>query len=363
MPVIKGALILAAASVLFLALAFASGPVAAQEAADAGTSVATAEPSARTVGAPGLWSRTLAYVRAKQRELHRELAGAIRTLRKEGSAAAAWSLILLSFLYGVFHAAGPGHGKAVITTYLLTHESAVRRGLALSAAAAFVQGLTAIAVVEVLVALIGWTRKDAQAAAGTLESISFALIALLGLALTVRALWALGRGLRAVRLAAEPLPAAASAGGGPSMAQAHQTGGYGPDHGPDHGPECGHSHGLDPAQLGQPLSFKSAAAIVLSIGIRPCSGSILVLLFAEVLGLRWAGIAAVLAVSLGTAMTVGALAVLAVNFRRLAAALAGGKAGHLALAGQGVALVGGLLITWLGASLFLGSFGGSHPLL
>ena len=101
---------------------------------------------------------------------------------------------------------------------------------------------------------------------------------------------------------------------------------------------------------------------MLSVGIRPCSGAVLVLLFAEVLGLRWAGIAAVLAMSLGTAGAVGVLAVLAVNFRRLAGALAGGGR-HWVFAGQAVAFLGGIVITALGASLFIGSLGGQHPLL
>ena len=89
---------------------------------------------------------------------------------------------------------------------------------------------------------------------------------------------------------------------------------------------------------------------------------VLVLLFAEVLGLRWAGIAAVLAMSLGTAATVGALAVLAVNFRQLARRVAGGGR-HVAMAGQAIALLGGVVITAIGASLFFGSLGARHPLL
>jgi ABC-type nickel/cobalt efflux system permease component RcnA len=187
----------------------------------------------------------------------------------------------------------------------------------------------------VLVALIGWKRSDAQAAVGTLETVSFALIALLGLGLAARALWSFGRGITTSR----------------AMAKAKEG--------------CGHAHAPDLKQLDRPLNFKTFAAVVLSIGIRPCSGAVLVLLFAEVLGLRWAGIAAVLAMSLGTAATVGVLAALAVNFRRLAAVVAGGAGGgrHFALAGQAVALLGGVLITALGASLFFGSLGTQHPLL
>ena len=295
----------------------------------------SAPPSAQSLR--GLWGSIVVYVQQKQRELHRELVAAIKALRREGPAAA-WPLIVLSFLYGVFHAAGPGHGKAVISTYLLTHKSALRRGIWLSTAASFTQGLTAVLLVLLLVGLIGWTRSDAHSAVGTLETVSFALIALLGLGLAVRALWSLWRSFHR--------PAAAS-----ELPHAHGNGTA----------CCGHSHAPDRTQIEQPLSLRTFCAIVLSIGIRPCSGAVLVLLFAEVLGLRWAGIAAVLAMSLGTAITVSALAILAVNARHLASLVAKDSR-YFALAGQAIAMLGGIVITALGASLFLGSLGPSHPL-
>lgn len=350
-PATARGLVAVFAFLAILALSLSGPPAWAAEPADA----PNAAPNAATqeieggaqppAAAPrGLWARALVYVRTQQRELHRELAGAIKAVRREGSAAAAWSLIVLSFLYGVFHAAGPGHGKMVISSYLLTHKSAVRRGLWLSAVASLTQGLTAIVLVLVLVALVGWTRSDAQAAVGTLETVSFALIALLGLGLAARALWWLARGL----LAAHRAPTA-PASDGPSSDAHHEAG-------------CGHCHTPDAGQLAQPLSLKTFAAVVLSVGIRPCSGAVLVLIFAEVLGLRWAGISAVLAMSLGTAATVGMLAVLAVNFRHLASLAAGGGR-RFVLAGQAVALLGGGVITAIGASLFFGSLGAPHPLL
>jgi ABC-type nickel/cobalt efflux system permease component RcnA len=133
-----------------LVLGIAVQPAAAVETGDGQEAPAAQAGEGRP--APGaslssLWARTVIYVRSQQRDLHRELAGAIKALRREGSAAAAWSLIVLSFLYGVFHAAGPGHGKAVISTYLVTHKSALSRGIWLSAVASLIQGLTAIHLV------------------------------------------------------------------------------------------------------------------------------------------------------------------------------------------------------------------------
>lgn len=317
-------------------------PAGAQAPAQSETGAAEAE-------APGLWTSSLALVRQEQRRLHRALAGAIRSLRAEKSTAAAWSLLVTSFLYGLFHAAGPGHGKAVISTYLLTHERELKRGLLLAWAAAFVQGVTAIALVLGLVAAIGWTRRDAQAAVGTLESVSFALIALLGAGLALRALWALRRRL---------------VGRGPARAdQAHDH-----EHEYGHG-RCGHSHLPSQTQVRAAASWRASLAIILSIGIRPCSGGVLVLLFAEVLALRWAGVAAVFAMSIGTALAVSGLAVLTLLFRGAATALAAHRGGSgwggaqgLAIAGSTLAMLGGIVIMGLGATLFLGSLGPAHPL-
>jgi nickel/cobalt exporter len=103
---------------------------------------------------PGaMWNRIIAYVFAVQRDLHRELAAAMRSV--QGNAAgAAWSLAGLGFLYGVFHAAGPGHGKIVISTYLATHESRLRWGVALSVLSSLLQGATALGAVGLTVAAL-----------------------------------------------------------------------------------------------------------------------------------------------------------------------------------------------------------------
>jgi nickel/cobalt exporter len=58
---------------------------------------------------------------------------------------AGFILVAVSFLYGVFHAAGPGHGKAVISSYVLANGATVRRGITLSFLAAIVQAITAAA--------------------------------------------------------------------------------------------------------------------------------------------------------------------------------------------------------------------------
>ncbi len=318
---------------LLLSLALAVLCASSPAAAGSGESLQRAAVAAAETGP---WDRAVAYVRAKQREIQRQLADAIRALREERSPSAAWSLIALSFFYGVYHALGPGHGKAVISTYLLTQRSDLKKGLALSWGGSLLQGVTAIALVYGAMALIDWTHRDAQNAVGTLETVSFALIALVGLGLLLRSLWSLRRTWR-----------------GPTVLAPGQS----------EVPACGHNHGPSAEQLRTTSGLRESLSVIASIGIRPCSGAVLVLLVAQILDLRLAGFAAVLAMSIGTAITVSTLAGLAVTMRRFSASLARFDGRGAILAGHLAAMTGGFLIAVMGVVLFAGSLGPSHPLL
>ena len=90
----------------------------------------------------GLFARILNWINSSQQEFYRALTGALKAMRQDGSKL--WLLIGLSFAYGIFHAAGPGHGKAVISSYMVANEVALRRGIMLSFVSALLQALTAI---------------------------------------------------------------------------------------------------------------------------------------------------------------------------------------------------------------------------
>ena len=97
----------------------------------------------------------LGWIFAKQAEFYRALSGAIRAAKADGSAA--WTLFGISFLYGVFHAAGPGHGKAVISSYLVANEETWKRGVVLSFASALLQALVAVVIVGIAAVLLNAT--------------------------------------------------------------------------------------------------------------------------------------------------------------------------------------------------------------
>jgi len=137
---------------------------------------------------PGFWQKTRFEITRLQQQLQRDLAGIARALKEGESWAPLATLLFFSFLYGVVHAAGPGHGKVVISSYLLAQESQVRRGIQLSFLAALVQAFSAIALVGVLALLLDLTRREAAAKVQLLEIASYSLIILLGLWMLVAAL-------------------------------------------------------------------------------------------------------------------------------------------------------------------------------
>src|SRR5690348_443816 len=140
------------------------------------------------------------YILAKQAEFYRMLSGTIRAAKTDGSAA--YTLLGISFLYGIFHAAGPGHGKAVISSYLVANDETWRRGIILSFASALLQALTAIVIVAIAAVLLNATAKAMGDTVRVVEIVGYSLIVLIGL----RLLWVKGRALlRLLRPQAAPV--------------------------------------------------------------------------------------------------------------------------------------------------------------
>ncbi|RED45782.1 nickel/cobalt transporter [Aestuariispira insulae] len=295
-----------------------------------------------------IWGEFLQWVIAQQKAFHADLTEGLKTLKNDGGFSAAWALILASFLYGVFHAAGPGHGKVVLTTYLVTQKEKVGRGILLATLAAFCQGLVALVLVYGLIYLAGWLPRETSEAVTWSERMSYALVALIGIMLVWRAAKAV-IGLRT-----------ASA----SHSHNHHHDHHHHDHHQGHDTtcsSCGHAHAPTADQLEG--NWKTALGVILSIGLRPCSGAVLVLVFAKALKLSAAGVAAVAAMSLGTAIAVAVLALVAVNARNLAGRLVAQGSGRLFMVGgMAVALSGGLLLVALGGSLLANSWQTAHPL-
>ncbi|MEM6901919.1 MAG: nickel/cobalt transporter [Pseudomonadota bacterium] len=282
-----------------------------------------------------------------QRDLHEQLIAGLQQATAD-TGAAFW-VIALSFLYGLFHAAGPGHGKVIITTYLATHPTLLRRGVMLASLGALCQGLTAIVLVYGLVLIIGTLVGHTDVAVDWSERLSFVLMLVLGL-------WLLLRGTKSLRNSLVKKP----------EQTAHEHVGHEhPDH-EQHDGCCDHHHVADEAQLNRASQgLVSAALVILSMGLRPCTGAILVLVFASVIEQAMLGLLAVIAMSTGTAMAISLLAIITVFARDRIGALATryGRAQYVRYASATVLLGGGLILAWFGGSLLYWSFNApAHPL-
>ncbi len=312
------------------------------------------------------------WLLSKQSEFYREMSSTIRAAKSDGSAV--WTLLVISFAYGIFHAAGPGHGKAVISSYLVANQETARRGIVLSFASAMMQSLVAVAIVGICAWLLNATAKTMCGAERAIEIVSYALIAAFG----ARLVWTKGGGFIRALQAPQPLPAMALAAGAPhdhgnhghdhhhghshSHAQVahrgheHRHDGHGHDHaqGHVHDEHCGHSHGPVPSELAGAGGWRRGFGAIFAVGLRPCSGAILVLVFALAQGMFWAGIAATFVMGLGTAITVATIAVIAVSAKDLARRLSGASEGGGVLVMRGLEFGAAGLVLLLGVGLLFG---------
>jgi nickel/cobalt transporter (NicO) family protein len=309
----------------------------------------------------------LGWVLTKQAAFYHELSGLIRAAKTDGSAVK--GLLAISFIYGIFHAAGPGHGKAVISSYLIANQETWRRGIVLSFASAMVQALVAIGIVGIAAALLGATRQTMCNADWVIEIASYGLIIAVG----VRLFWVKGRGFLATARMLRHVPLPAPVGAAVTDRHDHHEPdhhehdhdhhdhhhhhGHGHAHGHahhHHDEACDHDHGPDPASLAGPGGWRRGLSAVFAVGIRPCSGAILVLVFALAQGLFWAGAAATFVMGIGTAITVAAIATLAVGARGVAAKIAATRTGYGTLVMRGIEVGAAGLIIAFGLLLLAG---------
>lgn len=280
----------------------------------------------------GLFAGIIGRIAKLQSDFYKRLVGALRRFQTDPNAV--WFLFYLSFAYGVFHAAGPGHGKAIITSYMFANEATVRRGILLSFAAAFVQAGVAVGIVAIVALALKGTSIAMKTTLGAFEAGSYALVALLGA-------WLVFVKLRGFLRVAD---------GDRGHDHGHRH-----DHGHDHG-HCGHSHAPDAELASRKLSLREAAAAVFSIGMRPCSGALVVLAFALSQGLFWAGVASAFVMAVGTALTIATLAVIAVTSKGLAVRLAGAETMRGRRIVAGLEVVAAFAVLAVGLLLLVAAF-------
>jgi len=312
----------------------------------------------------GPFAEIILWINMQQRSFYLAMTHALKGMRDDP-----WQgsiLVGLSFLYGILHAVGPGHGKAVISSYMLANETTLKRGIVLSFASSMLQAFTAIFIIGLTFLVLRGTSVSMDDATHYMEMASFVLIIAFGLSLLWRKVPVLFR-----PRVAHLMPEHASAGHDHHHPahdhhdhhheHTHSHTAHSHDH-HDHGHHhnhaagevcetCGHSHAPDPAMIAGDFNWKTAWSAIIAVGLRPCSGALIVLTFSLLNGLVIGGVLSVFAMALGTFITVAILATLAVTAKNVALRVSGASA----LSGrvQNIIEIGGALFIVLFGALLL----------
>jgi ABC-type nickel/cobalt efflux system permease component RcnA len=231
----------------------------------------------------------MAWASAQQRDLQYALAKALGAVRR-GDETAIMLTIGMCTLYGVVHAVGPGHGKLLISGVALVSHQTAWRMAAIGLAASLTQGLTAIVLVFGGLGLFSIaSRRLIQISEVWLTAASYGAIALVGL-------WLIWRGFRLClqRQNANNPPRGHYRDGACAAG-------------------CTHMPAVD--EVARMASWRDAIALIASIGLRPCSGAVIVLALCWHYKIYAVGMIAVLMMALGTGVVVASIALLAVRLR------------------------------------------------
>jgi ABC-type nickel/cobalt efflux system permease component RcnA len=302
------------AMILGLSVLGWSGAALAQNASPFSSGAAEMEanaPAAKTATA-GVLQKMRHGLFALQRDVNRALNTRLVAIKRGQDQGALLAGILFAFLYGVFHALGPGHGKSVVIGYFLGRAARPSRGLAMAAWIAVSHVVGAIVIVGVAHLLLSRALVSPTNEYQWLRIVSYAAILVIGL-LMLRDWWR----------------------GGHEHAHHHHADGH----------NCT-AGDMAWSERGRPLEQR---ALALAAGFVPCSGAILILLFAMANNLVLAGIAMAVAIAAGMGMTLAGLGVLSI-FLRHQASLRRPGGGHW---GRGMALLGPLFVILIGATLLL----------
>lgn len=272
------------------------------------------------------WGAFMQWCLSVQIALHRYLVMYLLQLNNQQYAAGLW-LLTGAFLYGVLHAIGPGHGKFIVTTWLTTHQESLAATRLVPFFGSLMQGVSAIAFVFILAVGFNLAAGDLSQSRWYVEKISALLIGGFGALI----IWQAMKRLRPAKIRIQGLRTLT---------------------GHAHSASCGcghHGAGLDL----RGSSWRTRIGVILAVGARPCSGAIMILLFSNALGIVTWGMAAVMTMSFGTALSIFGLSLAVRYARSRTIALFGERNSALRWLLPMAKIAGGMLLILFATVLFL----------
>lgn len=246
-----------------------------------------------------------------QKQLKDSMAGLIEQARSERRPGPLLYLLLLAFCYGILHAAGPGHGKAVAISFMLSQKRNLAGGLLLGNGIALAHGIAGI----ILVLTVHFILKSGligplQTVTRTTQYISYSLVTLLGLALVIKCFFKWRSASRGRRQPGEDT--AASSG-------------------------------------------KRMLPVAIAVGMIPCPGVVMVMLFTMSMNLIGLGIILGFCIAAGMAVTITLVVILATYGKGLALKTVAGHNRWARRIELGIEVFAGIMVTALGGLLLTGT--------
>ncbi|MCJ2165658.1 MULTISPECIES: DUF1007 family protein [unclassified Pseudodesulfovibrio] len=270
--------------------------------------------SLQTVEAPGLMTRAMDMVRSTQKQLTQRLNGFGMKLKDDPFGPALWMFLGLAFIYGVVHAVGPGHGKAVVCSYFLSNPGSFFHGALMGNAITFVHMGSAAVAVGIAYLVFSTGMGGFAAASRALQPASYALLALMGLFLLIKAVRDVLKG----GMLADP--------------------------------SCDHQ--LDQDGSG---NVKSILAVSFVTGLIPCPGAAVILAFSIGLNIFWIGLLALVVMAAGMGLTTTLFAWAAVSTRSATLTLSGRNRKVFNVMYAALSVCGAGAIGLFGTALFISS--------
>lgn len=257
--------------IIVLILCFSPSIVAAQNPfLDQGKDNTETERSETGLSPPSFLQKVPQRVAIWQKQLRAKMSAFGRDIHNHPFGSSFWLFLLLSFAYGVIHAAGPGHGKTVVSSYFLNRYGTVWDGILMSHMITFFHVTSAVAVILIIYVTLKKTGMSSfEEASPILHQISYALLFLMGIFLFSRTVYELVSGKQK------------------NATNSHNS------------------------------SIRGGFFIVaLAAGIVPCPGAAIILFFSIIIDILGAGLFSMLFIALGMGLTVSVVAVLTILSRR-----------------------------------------------
>ena len=217
----------------------------------------------KTIQYPNLIQKFMRQISVLQHKLNQKITELSKEIKEKRSAKPILIILFMTFIYGMVHALGPGHGKTVTFSYFLSERAEVRKGIMVGGLIGFLHAISALILVLVLYFIIQQSfLRPIEELSRIIKLISYGLITLIGLFLLSKTILGLRKEKRAEKRIKD-----------------------------------------------SSVTTKDIIPFAIAVGMIPCTGAVIVLLFSISMGILGIGIISTLCMALGMATTISLVGV------------------------------------------------------